>query len=93
MFKLTLASLALARLLDANSTCSALNQPGSTTREANPLLPSNCKTAIVVQTSIAALQVYGLNKLHKNHPKLANTVAYITIGIEAFAVVNNTKIK
>ena len=87
--KVALAAMALARSLDASSTCSAL-QRGAV--EGNPLLPKTCTGAVVAQGGIAGLQGYGLNKLAKRHPKIAQVLAWSTVGIEGFVVWHNNRV-
>jgi len=62
--------------------------------EANPLLAplSRHPSALVaVSSGINVLQVYGIARLHRRHPKVAVAWAAILIGVEAFAVTNNVR--
>jgi hypothetical protein len=81
-------AIAIARALDAASTCQALHYG----TEGNPLLPSSCKTVVAVESSLTVMQAYGLTKLAVTHPKLAMIVSAVTLGLESYAVVHNASI-
>jgi hypothetical protein len=83
-----LLALIVARALDATSTCAAFNR-GAT--EANPLIPTGCRTAVAVQAGVATAQTFGLLRLHRHHPKVALAIALATVGIEGYAVVSNSR--
>ena len=88
--KTALIALAIARALDAGTTCAALHRGAV---EGNPILPSNCPAAIAIQAGTAAGQDFGLGKLAKRHPKAAQIIAWCTVSMEGFAAWHNARVK
>ncbi len=88
--KLTLIALAIARALDASSTCAAFHRGGS---EGNPVLPTNCPVAISVQAGLVVGQDFGLSKLAAKHPRLAQIIAWSTTSIEGAVAFHNARVK
>lgn len=86
--KLWLLGLALARSLDAASTCQAF---AAGRVEANPIMPHTCAGTIGVQAGLSLGQILLLTSYAKNHPTAAKVFAGITITIESAAVVNNRR--
>ena len=85
-----LIALAIARALDAGTTCQAFHRGGS---EANPVLPTNCPVAISVQAGLVVGQDFGLSKLAAKHPKLAQVIAWSTTSIESAVAFHNARVK
>ncbi len=89
--KITLVALALARALDAGTTCHVLHRGGA---EANPLLPGgSCKAVVAAQGAIATGEAYGLARFAKRHPRLAQGLAWGTVSIEGWAAFHNVRVK
>lgn len=89
--KILIAAIAIARALDATTTCLALNHPGSS--EGNPFFPSSCKFAISSEAAVSIAQVKSLRKLNVKHPKLTSFIAAATISLESFAVMHNLSVR
>lgn len=87
--KFALVALALARSLDAGTTCTALARGGV---EGNPILPSSCRVAVGVQAGLTVGQDFGLTKLAVKHPKLAQIIAWSTVSVESYAGWHNAHI-
>ena len=85
-----LIALAIARALDASTTCQALRRGGS---EGNPVLPTNCPIAISVQAGLVVGQDFGLSKLAAKHPKLAQVIAWSTVSLESGVAWHNARVK
>ncbi len=86
--KFALVALALARSLDAGTTCAAFQRGGV---EGNPVLPTNCRVAVSVQAGLTVGQDVGLTKLAAKHPKLAQVIAWSTVSVEGFAAWHNAR--
>ena len=85
-----LIALAIARALDASTTCAAFNRGGS---EGNPVLPTNCPVAISVQAGLVVGQDFGLSRLAAKHPKLAQVIAWSTVSLESGVAWHNARVK
>jgi hypothetical protein len=88
--KLALAAIAIARMLDAGTTCTAIGHGGT---EANPVFPTSCRVAVSVQAGTIAAQDWALAKLHRTHPKLAQVIAWTTVGVESAIAYHNTGVR
>lgn len=86
--KFWLLGLALARSLDAASTCQAF---AAGRVEANPLMPHTCAGTIGVQAGLSVGQILLLTHYAKEHPKAAKFFAGLTISIESAAVLHNRR--
>ncbi len=88
--KLALASMILARSLDATSTCLAF---GRGAVEGDPLVPgSSCKASVAFQAALTTGQVFGLTRLSKTHPRLAQGLAWAVVAIESGAAFHNSRV-
>ena len=85
-----LIALAIARALDAGTTCQAFHRGGS---EGNPVLPTNCPVAISVQAGLVVGQDFGLAKLAAKHPKLAQVIAWSTVSLESGVAWHNARVR
>ncbi len=88
--KLALAAIAIARMLDAGSTCLAIGHGGY---EANPVFPTGCRTAIAVQAGTSTAQDWALMRVHRTHPKRAQIIAWISVGVESAIIYHNAGVR
>lgn len=88
--RLALAAVAIARMLDAGSTCVAIGHGGV---EANPIFPTGCRTAIAVQAGTSTAQDWALSRMAKDHPTRAKVFAWITVGVESAIVYHNMGVR
>jgi hypothetical protein len=82
-------ALALARALDVTTSCMVLARPGGA--ELNPLMPGSCRAQVGVQAGLAAVQIWGLNRLRREHSRAAAVLGMITISIEVGATTYNVR--
>jgi hypothetical protein len=88
--KTLFVALALARALDAASTCDALSR-GATER--NPLVAGgSCKASIVFEAGVTTGQTIALHSLNKTHPKIAKTLAIVSIAVEGWMIAHNSQV-
>lgn len=96
--KILYVALALARTLDAGTTCKGLamdgqpvpNRPGYV-YSVKDIYPwnANCPSVIGLQGGFAVMQIYSIHALHRKHPRAAKWLAVTAIGVEGFAVAWN----
>ena len=88
--KLALAAIAIARMLDAGSTCVAIGHGGV---DSNPVFQTGCRTDISVQDGTSTAQDWALSRMAKEHPTRAKVFAWITVGVESAIVYHNMGVR
>lgn len=88
--KFYVVALALSRALDAGSSCAAFARGAV---EANPMLPHSCAAQVGVQAGASLAQGWMLTKLAPTHPRLARTLAMVTISIEVGVSAHNMRVR
>ncbi len=84
-----LIALAIARGVDAASTCQALGRGAA---EVNPLI-HNCAGAVAVTSTMSLLQATTLPILaREGHPKVAKWIARVSVGLEMSLVAHNYRV-
>jgi hypothetical protein len=84
-----LIALALARAIDAASTCDSLRRSA---RETNPLMGGSCKGAVIMTSVITGVQTELLVSLHKRSKRAAIWIAVGSIALEGFVIQHNLKV-
>ncbi len=85
-----LLALALARSMDAATSVYALQQPGL--KEGVKWMPNSPAGQIAIQAGVATGQLWFLNKLSQEHPKLAKSLALVQIGVSGTVVGMNIRV-
>ena len=88
MWQPLLLSLALLHGADGVTTARLLTHNGI---ELNPLLPQRVELNIPSQAGYAGLTLYGLNRLHREHPRAALLGAIAAMVVEGYAVYHNVR--
>lgn len=85
-----LIALALARSMDAATSVYALQQPGL--KEGVKWMPEHPAGQIAIQAGVATGQIWVLNKISKEHPKLAKGLAVLQVGVSGTVVSMNIRV-
>jgi hypothetical protein len=84
--KWLLIAFLAGQALDQTTTAVAINRG---CRERNPLVPTRVGPSIAVGITIGGGSAWALSRAHKEHPRLAKTVAAIGAGVRAGAGLYN----
>jgi hypothetical protein len=86
MNPLMMAGIMGANAFDGVTGRQALNSGG---REMNPMLPQNPNLNLAAKVGIGGVLSAGLNRLHNNHPMLANGLSAASMAIPTMAGIHN----
>jgi hypothetical protein len=85
-----LLTLALLRGADGATTATALH--AGIGAEGNQLLPHAAWAIVGVEAGIGITQDRAMRTFAKSHPTAAKAIVFASIGLEGFAVVNNSRV-
>jgi hypothetical protein len=84
-----LVTLGALRAADASLTWDLAHRFGG--KELNPFMPQNPKLIVTVMAAETVAQTWALAKVSAKHPKIAQLLAWASIGIEGLVVVHNAR--